>query len=155
MLRFDLPFTDSSLLLHPRFGDRAAIVRVLLGLRLLVVLMLVVVVAFQPVAAHTTSETLRGRVLVALDRSDSTGVPDPQRPLADKLRLARALHLVRDLCPDAQLDAWIKQAERTGQIDWPIGPQTDDILRRRFDQVVQRIDGLTRAQIARAVLGAD
>jgi hypothetical protein len=186
MLRFDLPFTDSSLLLHPRFGDRAAIVqvlllagcllpvflvgwlyryelrlarpavaRVLLGLRLLVVLMLVVVVAFQPVAAHTTSETLRGRVLVALDRSDSTGVADPQRPLVDKLRLARALHLVRDLCADAQLDIWIKQAERTGQIDWPIGRQTDDILRRRFDQVVQRIDGLTRAQIARAVLGAD
>ncbi len=186
MLRFDLPFTDTSLLLHPRFGDRAAIVqllllacclmpialvgwlyryelrlvrpgiaRVLLGLRLLVVSMIVVVIAFQPVAAHTTSETLRGRVLVALDRSDSMNVTDPQRLLADKLRLALALHLVRDLCPDAQLDAWIKQTNRTGQIDWPIGPQTDDTLRRRFDQVAQRIDGLTRAQIARAVLGAD
>ena len=186
MLRFDLPFTDTSLLLHPRFGDRAAVVqlfllflclvpvglvgwlyryelrmvrpamaRVLLGLRLLVILMLVVVVAFQPVAAHSMSETIRGRVEVALDRSDSMGVADPQRPLAEKLRLARALHLVRDLCPDAQLDGWIKQVDRSGNVDWPIGPQTDDVLRRKFEQVCQRIDGLTRAQIARAVLGAD
>src|SRR5437660_12568784 len=121
MLRFDLPLTDTSLLLHPRFGDRAAIVqvlllaiclvpiglvgwlyryelrmvrpaiaRMLLGLRLLVVSMLIVIVAFQPVAAHTESETLRGRVIVGLDRSDSMTVPDPQRPLAEKLRLARA-----------------------------------------------------------------
>jgi hypothetical protein len=186
MFRFQLPFTDTSLLLHPRFGDRAAIVqlfllflclapvvlvgwlyryelkmvrpamaRVLLGLRLLVVLMLIFVVAFQPVAAHSMSETIRGRVIVGLDRSDSMGIADPQRPIVDKLRLARSLHLVRDVCPDSQLDTWLKQAEKTGNIEWPAGPQTDDALRRKFDQVMQRIDGLTRAQIARAVLGAN
>jgi hypothetical protein len=186
MVRFDLPFTDTSLLLHPRFGDRAAIVqvlllavcvlpvvlvgwlyryelrlvrptvaRVLLGLRILVVSMLVVVVAFQPVAARTASETLPGRVSIGLDRSDSMGVTDPQRPLGDKLRLARALHLVRDLCPDSQLDAWIKQLDRTGTVEWPLGPQTDETLRRKFDQVCQRVDLLSRAQIARAVLGRD
>jgi hypothetical protein len=186
MLRFDLPFTETSLLLHPRFGDRAAIVqilllllclvpiglvgwlyryelrmvrplaaRLLLALRLLVVTMLIVLVAFQPVAAHTESETLRGRVVVGLDRSDSMTIPDPQRPLAEKLRLARTLHLVRDLCSDTQLDVWIKQADKTGQVEWPLGPQTDDVLRRKFDQVCQRVDALTRAQIARAVLGAD
>src|SRR5262249_3650176 len=122
MLRLDLPLTDTSLLLHPRFGDHAAFVqvlllavcllpvalvgwlyryelrmvrpavaRILLGLRLLVVLMLVVVVAFQPVAARSACETLAGRVTVGLDRSDSMGITDPQRPLIDKLRLARAL----------------------------------------------------------------
>ena len=57
--------------------------------------------------------------------------------------------------PDSQLDAWIKQADRTGNIEWPLGPQTDDALRRKFDQVCQRIDLLTRAQIARAVLGSE
>jgi hypothetical protein len=186
MFHFDIPFTDTTLLLHPRFGDRALIVqlflllvclapvglvgwlyryelrmvrpamaRVLLGLRLLVVSMLVVVIAFQPVAARTTSETLAGRVLVALDRSDSMGVTDPQRPLVDKLRLARALRLVRDLCPDSQLESWIQQAERTGNVEWPLGPQTDDSRRRQFEQVCQRVDALTRAQIARAVLGSD
>jgi hypothetical protein len=184
MLRFDLPLTDTSLLLHPRFGDRAAIVqvfllllciapvvlvgwlyryelrmvrptmaRVLLALRLLVVLMLVVVVAFQPVAARTISETLPGRVIVGLDRSDSMSVTDPQRSVLEKLRLARALRLVHDICPDSKLDAWIKQVEKTGSVDLPIGGQTDDSLRRTLDQVCQRVDGVSRGQVARAVLG--
>jgi hypothetical protein len=183
MYRFDLPFTDTFLLLHPRFSDRAAVVqifllaaclipiglvgwlyryelrlvrpivaRILLVLRLLVVSMIIVVIVFQPVAAHSTSETLRGRVVVALDRSDSMGVVDPQRPLIDKLRIARALHLVRDICPDVQLDTWIKEHERTGHVEFPVGPQTDDEQRRRYDQVCHRMDGLTRAQIAKAVL---
>jgi hypothetical protein len=183
MFHFQFPFTDTSLLLHPRFGDHALIVqivllllclapvglvgwlyryelrmvrplvaRVLLALRLLVVLMLVVVLAFQPVAAHTTSENVASRVVVGWDRSDSMGVADPQRPVADKLRLARAVHLVRDICSDTRLDGWIQQAERTGSVEWPLGPQTDDAQRRQFDQVCQRVDALTRGQIARAVL---
>src|SRR5262249_11056914 len=67
---------------------RPVVARVLLGLRLLVVLLIVFVVCFQPVAAHSLTESLPGRVVVALDRSDSMGVTDPQRPLVDKLRLA-------------------------------------------------------------------
>jgi hypothetical protein len=186
MFHFQIPFTETSLLLNPRFGDHALIVqifllliclapvglvgwlyryelrmvrplmaRVLLVLRLLVVSMLVVVLAFQPVAAHTTSENVASRVVVGWDRSDSMGVADPQRPVVDKLRLARALRLVRDVCPDARLDGWIQQAERTGSVEWPLGPQTDDAQRRLFDQVCQRVDALTRTQIARAVLTND
>src|SRR3954452_21406548 len=114
MYRFELPFTESSLLLSPRFGDYSGFVQVLfivacfspvalvgwlyryelrlvrrsvagllLALRLLVVLMLVFVLAFQPVAARTTAEAVPGRVVVALDRSDSMGITDPQRPVAD------------------------------------------------------------------------
>jgi hypothetical protein len=187
MYRFALPFTDTSLILSPRFGDHSIVVQVLFlflaclppllligwlyryellmvrrsvahllfGLRLLSVSLLVFILTFQPVAARTTSETLPGRVVVALDRSDSMTIADPQRPLVEKLRLARALHLVRDLCSDADLDGWIRQADRTGQVQWPLGGRTNEDERRRFDQVVQRIDTLTRVQIARAVLATD
>jgi hypothetical protein len=187
MLRLDLPYTDTALLLAPRFGDkpvavqilflllclapvglmawlyryelrlvRPVVARFLLALRLLVVLMLLFVVCFQPVAAHSLTETLPSRVLVALDRSDSMGVADPQRPLIDKLRLARALKLAKDICPDSQLDAWVKQVEQSGQVQWPVGgPSTHEDERRQFDQVCQRVDALTRGQIARAVLAGD
>lgn len=186
MFRFDLPFTDVTLSLQPRFGDRSAIVQVLLlavcllpvvlvgllyryelqlvrrslarlflGLRMLIVFMLAFVIAFRPVVGHSASEEIQGRVVVAIDRSESMSVADPQRPLADKLRLAKALHVVRDLVSDSTLDAWIKQADATGQVQWPLGPNTNDAARQRFDQVCQRVDQLTRAQIAKAVLAAD
>src|SRR5262245_1151817 len=130
--------------------------RVLFGLRLLVVLLLVFVICFQPAASHGVTEAVPGLVLVALDRSDSMGIPDPQRPLAEKLRLARALKLAKDLCSDSQLDGWIKQAESSGQVQWPLGGSTTpDAERRTFDQVCQRVDALTRLQAARAVLSAD
>src|SRR5207249_3018740 len=48
---------------------RPAVARVLLGLRLLVVLLVVFVLGFQPVAGHVVTETVPGRVLIALDRS--------------------------------------------------------------------------------------
>jgi len=41
MFRFDLPYTDTSLLLHPRFGDRVAAVQVLLLLLCLAPVVLV------------------------------------------------------------------------------------------------------------------
>src|SRR4051812_46763696 len=177
MLRFDLPYTDTSLLLTPRFGGHSPLVQgmllalcllpivlvgwlyryelrlvrraaagVLLSLRLLVVVMLVFMVAFRPVAARPVAETVPGRVVVGLDLSDSMGVTDPQRPLADKLRLARALGLARDLCSDAEIDGWIRE---------PSADRMNPDTRRRFDAVCQRVDGLTRAQIARAVLAPD
>src|SRR5205823_1328696 len=114
MLRFDLPFTESTLSLTPRFADHSAFVQalllaacfapvvlvgwlyrtelrlvrratahVLLALRLVAVVLLVFLMVFQPVVGRTATETVPGRVLVALDRSESMDVADPQRPVAD------------------------------------------------------------------------
>lgn len=176
MLRIPLPSPDSALLFQPRFGDRPLllllicltplaltvwlyryelrlvrpnIARTLLGLRFLVVLLLVLVAAFQPVVAHSTSESLPGRVVIAVDRSDSMGVADPQRPLIDKLRLARALNLTADVCPNSLLDAWIKQLQTPGSQNYPDGE------RKPIQQAVRRIDTLTRSQIARSVLAPE
>src|SRR5262249_41145998 len=63
----------------------------LLGLRLAVICLLWLLIALQPVVARSTSEDLPGRVLIAVDRSGSTEVTDPQRTVLEKLRLARAL----------------------------------------------------------------
>src|SRR5437879_884897 len=83
----------------------------LLALRLVLILFLLTVVCLQPIVARSTTEELPGRVIIAVDRSDSMEVADPQRQPVEKLRLARALKLAADLCPEAELDSWIRQYE--------------------------------------------
>src|SRR5262249_23676770 len=112
------------------------------------------VLAFQPVIHATTTETIRGRVVVALDRSASMVITDPQRPLIDKLRIARALKLATDICPDRQLDAWIEEAAANGQVTFPLNASgTDDRVRQMFEGVRRRIDALSRGRLGDAIIG--
>src|SRR5262249_17628325 len=122
-------------------------------------------VCLQPVYARDRTIGLPGRVLVAVDRSDSMDVSDPQRTPAEKLRLARALRLHAGLCTDAQLDRWAGDHERGREPEW-LGPdEARDVPARRaeleaerkraHDQICERVDALTRAQAARLVLGKD
>src|SRR5262245_42254024 len=69
----------------------------LLALRLVALVLLLLVVCLQPTYARERHYGLPGRVLIAVDRSDSMEVVDPQRTPAEKLRLARALQLANDL----------------------------------------------------------
>jgi hypothetical protein len=137
----------------------------LLFLRLVVLVLILFLVGFQPIVAHSITEELPGRVLIAVDCSDSMDVADPQRPSVDKLRLARTLKLVGDLCTDAQLDDWIRQYDEKGIPQW-VSPQEfpNDPARRReltldrrrpHDQVCQRVDQLTRTQIGKRLLSED
>src|SRR5262245_60369705 len=68
----------------------------LLSLRVLVILLLWCVVGLQPTLVRFTTVEVPGRVLIAVDRSASMNVPDPQRTKLEKLRLARALNLKVD-----------------------------------------------------------
>jgi hypothetical protein len=135
----------------------------LLGLRLVVVVLLLFLVCLQPIYAHDSTRGLPGRVLVAVDRSESMDVADPQRQPGDKLRLARALKLASDLCPDDRLDSWIRDHEQKRSPQW-VGPDEarDDPQRRRdleterrrlHDLVCERMDKLTRTETARRILG--
>src|SRR5262249_17996064 len=105
---------------------------------------------------------LRGRVLIAVDLSNSMAVVDPQRPPAEKLRLAKALKLARDLASDEQLEEW---AQGHGRKDGPrwVGPdearddpaqrQTLEEERRKpHDDVCRRVDDLARKEAALRVL---
>src|SRR5919202_7074254 len=104
----------------------------LFGLRLVVLLLLLALVCLQPVYAREQRGELPGRVLVAVDRSDSMEVADPQREPAEKLRLAKALHLAGDLCDDARLDAWVRAYQEKQTPQW-VGPDEarNDPARRR------------------------
>ena len=72
----------------------------LLYLRLAALAALLFLVLLQPMFAWTKTWEEPGRVLVAVDRSGSMDVPDPQRKPVDKLRLARALHLNHNACTE-------------------------------------------------------
>jgi hypothetical protein len=123
----------------------------LLLLRLTILFVLLTLVGFEPIFVHTTTEVLPGRVLIVVDRSDSTGVVDKQRPVVEKLRLAKALKLVDDFCPNDQLDGWIQRCGAKGEAP-SIGEGSE---RDEFKKVVERVDALTRAEAARRVLSDD
>ena len=93
-------------------------------------------------------------------------VADPQRPAVEKLRLALALKVAGDVCPDDLLRDWIKQYDDTGDVrrwvadnesadDAPKRRQLEAERREKFAEVCRRVDALTRSEIARRVLAAD
>jgi hypothetical protein len=189
MTRLPLPFTDAELSLAPRWSvggglvalvALALIVRLyryemrivsrriaaaLLTLRIGLVLLLALVVFAQPSLARTSSEQQARHVLVFMDRTASMEVSDPQRPAVEKIKLARALQLARDLASDLQLDEWIYQYRLPDGPQWVAADEfKDDVVRRRqlveerrrlHDQVCKRVDELTRTEICRRLLGDD
>src|SRR5215469_7343228 len=110
----------------------------LLGLRVVALVLILFLACLQPIYARSRTEGLPGRVLVAVDRSDSMDVADPQRPAVEKLRLARALKLCGDLATDAQLTEWIDAYEQKRVLDWA----GHDEARASHDKVCERVDQL-------------
>jgi hypothetical protein len=134
----------------------------LLSLRLVVLTLILFLICLQPIYARDREEGLPGRVLVAVDRSDSMEAADPQRTDAEKLRLARALQLAGDLCSDGQLTAWIEDHESQREPRWlTSGEDGSDPAQRReregerrriHDEVCKRVDGLKRSELVRRLL---
>ncbi len=127
---------------------------VLLVLRVAAVLVALVTLLFDPVVARVKTEEVPGRVLVAFDRSDSMRVADPDRPLAEKLRLIRAIHLAGDVYSESELDALIEQADKSGgpefpPADFPAGRRA----RERLTDAVKQLDDLTRLGVAVRAVG--
>lgn len=89
----------------------------LLGLRLLAAAVLVVAL-FEPIAARTYRETLKGRVLVAVDNSESMETTDPGRSADEKRRLSEALRL----SPGKALDNMPRREVARRLIDGPDSP---------------------------------
>jgi hypothetical protein len=135
----------------------------LLLCRLAVLWLLLFVVSFEPIIARSGTEHLPSQVFIAVDRSGSMDLADPQRPAVDKLRLARILKLAGDLCIGAQLDDWTRQYDEFGRPRWvtteegqaPASEQRPKLMeagRHLHDQVCQRVDRWTRSNIARRIL---
>jgi hypothetical protein len=137
----------------------------LLSLRLLVLVLMLMLVCFQPIYARTSRSDLPGRILIAVDCSDSMGIVDPQREPVEKLRLARALRLAADVCPDELLSGWIADYEKKKEPQWVKDEEVKDDPKRRpaleaqrrklHEEVCTRVDQLTRSEAARRVLADD
>lgn len=134
----------------------------LLGLRLLVFVLVLLLVCAQPIYARDRRSTLPGRVVVVVDRSASLDVPDPQRDPADKLRLARALGLTKDM--DAKvLERLIEDHQNRRPPRWlvldEIRGEGDGVLagkrQKQHDEACQKIDEMTRAEVGRRILDKD
>ena len=89
----------------------------LLGLRVLAALVLVLAL-FEPIAARTYRETVKGRVLLAVDVSESMATPDANRSAEDARRLAEALRL----SPGTALAAMPRREVARRLIDGPDAP---------------------------------
>src|SRR5262249_19652828 len=141
---------------------RRATALALLALRLAVLLFLLFVLCLQPVVARVPVESLPGRVLVAIDRSDSMEAHDPQRSTLDKLLLARSLNLARDLGSDQELAGWIQAYQENRTPEWVAAdefagdPETRqheaESRQKHHDEICQRVNELTRSQVADRLL---
>jgi hypothetical protein len=135
----------------------------LLGLRLAVLVLLLFLVCLQPIYARTKTDGLPGRILVAVDRSDSMEIADPQRQVADKLRLARGLKLGGDVGDDL-LESWIAAYDDHREPQWVKPDEKLDeaarrtlaaVRRQAHDRICARVDELTRAEASVRILSDD
>ena len=95
----------------------------LLSLRLTVLVLILILVCLQPIYARDRLYETPGRILIAVDRSESMNIPDPQREPGDKLRLARALGLAPGL-KDELLVQWIANLAQKREPRW-VGPEEE------------------------------
>ena len=134
-----------------RVSGRVA--RLLLGLRLSTVAAVCLLFAAGPVFIRNSTEPRRGRVVLAVDVSESMRVADPERSVLDKLRLARVLNLHAGIASDELLASWIEDVGRTGEPTLPASDSDADIARRgKFVEVIDRASAITRSQVAERLL---
>jgi hypothetical protein len=131
----------------------------LLGMRLAVLALLLLLVGGQPIFARDRTTTLPGRVIIAVDRSLSMDMTDPQTPPADKLRLVRALGLT-DRKDNEAISRWIEDHDANHTVRWLSDSEarsrgaTEREQQRRalHDALCKKADELTRTAVARRIL---
>ncbi len=134
----------------------------LLALRVLAVAV-VFIVLLEPVVAWTWDRERTGRVIVAVDVSQSMETTDKHASPAEKLHWARALGMIGNDEFNDRLDRWIEAYENDQEPEW-VGPgETADPDRRRqlaasrrenVEGIFKEIDRLPRTEIARRLLTA-
>ncbi|MGL4423049.1 MAG: hypothetical protein ACRCZF_20465, partial [Gemmataceae bacterium] len=122
----------------------------LLGLRSVLVASVFLLLGLDPIIARSQQEDVPGRVLIAVDRSDSMRVADPNRPLAEKLALAKILHLGHEIATEAQIDSWLRQARGSNQVNFSVFSGEDE--RSRYAKLIQKLDATPRLTIASRIL---
>ena len=125
------------------------------------VLSLLLLIFLQPVRSRTVREEDAGRILIAVDLSESMLTRDRHAPPGEKLGWARAAGLVGGGEVDERLDRWQQDWAAGNEPRWVADDETDDPARRAeleqarrqlLEQTLAQVDDFSRAEIARRLL---
>ncbi|MGD9854327.1 MAG: hypothetical protein AB7U20_05185 [Planctomycetaceae bacterium] len=136
-----------------------------LGLTLLSLRLAVVGTVFltllEPVLTWTIDRTRTGRVLIAVDVSDSMATADKQADKSERLRWLRALKLIGNDAINPRLDRWQEAFDNNREPEWVDPEETADpveraelarVRRQQLDELMHGIEELTRREIARRLI---
>ena len=122
----------------------------LMALRLLVLLVLLLTM-LEPVLSWMRKQDTTGRIVVAIDLSESMGTEDRHATDAEKLRWARALGIIGNSEIDGRLDRWLADLDAGREPQWIADGESAELAaarRQNLQSVFEQIDGLSRKQIA-------
>lgn len=132
----------------------------LLALRVSAVL-LIFVALLEPVLTWAIDRTRTGRVVVAVDLSESMETIDKHASNAEKLRLARALGLYGTPETSERIDQWIEAYENGEEPEWVTPAEVQDPDRAAVlaaarqegvEQAFRAVEQIPRKEIARQLL---
>lgn len=132
----------------------------LLALRVLVVLT-VLIALFEPVLSWERDRARSGRVLVAVDVSESMQTQDSHALPGEKLRWARALGMIGNDQTDERLDRWQAAFDLGEEPEWVTLDEESDpaaaaelaqFRKEQLQQVFDEIDELSRQEIVERLL---
>ncbi|MEX2285537.1 MAG: hypothetical protein WD648_00530 [Planctomycetaceae bacterium] len=113
----------------------------------------------QPVLSWTLDRAVAGRIVVAVDVSDSMATSDAHASPAEKLRWARALGMIGNDANRDRLDHWIGAYEAGREPDWfddadnaADKPALASARQEHLQNVFAQVDALSRKEIARRLL---
>ena len=132
----------------------------LMTLRLAVVLVMMLTF-LEPVVTSTFDREKAGRIVVAVDLSDSMTTVDKFATRAELLRWARALEMIGNSQVDHRLDDWIKAYESGQEPKWVADDEVLSAAKRQelttlrktsIEEVTEQVRKLTRAEIVERLL---
>ncbi len=133
---------------------------ILITLRVLA-LLFILLTFLEPVLTWSFNTEKTGRLVVAIDVSDSMNTQDLHASDLEKLRLARALKMIGNEKIDARLDRWEQSYSLKEEPQWvddseTANPQKRDSLatsrKQNLQSVFDEVDKLSRKEIAQKLL---
>ena len=133
---------------------------VLLSLRMLV-LGVMLTLLLQPVLTTQLDVMRRGRVIVAVDASQSMEIHDTNAPLGEKLRWAQALGMLGNQETDRLIQEWVTAAEAGEQPNWlgngqlaqtPAELSAAEARMRQVDSALAELAHMPRTEFVRRLL---
>ena len=134
--------------------------RVLLSLRI-AVLAVMLTLLLQPVLTTQLDVTQRGRVIVAIDASQSMEIHDANAPLGEKLRWAQALGMLGNQETDSLIQQWVASADAGEEPNWlgnaqppqtPAEQSAAEARKRQVNSTLEELAQMPRTEFVRRLL---